>query len=132
MVYEKFVKEFTAITIILSAAAVIAYGPVPAEAAAQKYYRVAYDNCGVDGKQPHMVQGTNWTWSQNALAWDEVSADSPVRRVSYWDNGPVVYKYNGLDPEAGYKLRIVYLSSETPAPRLQKVLANESVLEKRL
>lgn len=132
MVYEKSNEKFTAVTIILLTIAAIAYGPAVAAAAAQEYYRVAYDNCGVDGQQPHMVQGTNWTWSQNALSWSAVAADSPVRRVSYRDNGPVVYRYQGLDPKAGYKLRIVYLSSETSAPRVQKVLAGESVLEKRL
>ncbi len=99
---------------------------------ADTYHRVAYDNCGVEGKQPHVVQATNWTWSQNALPWDEVSADDPARTVSYRDNGPVVYKYNGLDPEAGYKLRIVYLSSETTGPRVQSVSANGNMLEERL
>lgn len=96
------------------------------------YYRVAYDNCGVSQSNPHLVKGGSWTWQEKDLPLSIVPADDPARTISFSDQGKVIYKYNGLNPKSKYKLRIVYLSSETDSLRAQKVKANHKVLEERL
>ena len=58
----------------------------------KNYHRVAYDNCGVEGKQPHLVKGTSWRWRESELGLSVVSADDPARTVSYQDGDAVVYK----------------------------------------
>jgi hypothetical protein len=72
------------------------------------WHRVARDNCGVDGQQPHHVIGTNWTIAADVIGFDLFGADDPLRTNVY--DKPIQYRYGGLDPEASYKLRLDYLS----------------------
>ena len=100
--------------------------------AAETWYRVAYDNCGVIGSEPHRAKGDSWTCQEKDLPLSIVPADDPARTICFSDSGLVIYKYKGLAPEAKYKLRIVYLSCGTVGPRVQKIKANDTVLEEKL
>ena len=79
---------------------------------------VAADDCGVDGQQPHLVSGQNWTFTENEISYSLGPKDSPFRSVSY--GSMVHYRYSGLKREALYKLRIGFLTDSNV--RYQKLM----------
>ncbi len=64
---------------------------------------VARENCGVPGLQPHKVRG-----SDRVLLPAEEGTDNPFASSNVADNWDraVVYRFEGLDPHATYKLRV--------------------------
>jgi hypothetical protein len=89
--------------------------PDPAEQQeTEGFHLVAVDNCGAGGHlDSHRVKGKNWKHGERGLP-DSLTTMS-------WDDREVVYSYEGLDPEAGYKLRVIYLSN---AKRVQEAVVD--------
>lgn len=96
-----------------------------------------YDDLGHAARQPHLVQGFSFEEDpsrmrsvrvdfEKGLAWD--APDEP-RRVSWIDHAESLYdmplrmRYTGLDPKAGYTLRVVYAGDNQRKIRL---VANET------
>jgi hypothetical protein len=87
-------------------------------AEAAEWTRVAYDDAGVDGKQPHLVEGANYAYPQEVPA-----ADAALRTVSC--GSTVEFGYGGLNPKATYKVRFRFLSEK---PRELREKANGLIL----
>jgi hypothetical protein len=86
-------------------------------ARAAEFTRVAYDDVGVTGKQPHLVSGSNWRF-ENPGASTEA-----VRTAAF---GPCVeFGYSGLNPKAKYKVKLRFFSD---SPREQRVKAGGVVI----
>jgi beta-galactosidase len=79
---------------------------VPAELC--DLYLVGYDDCGVPGAQPNLLQGNDWTYPESVIPFSMVPADSAARTVSFHDT-EVIYRYEGLKPTEAYKARITFL-----------------------
>jgi len=97
-------------------------------AAAQSWHSVAYDNAGVAGKQPHLIQGESWEYPADALPLSAVAKDDPARTVAFGD--AVRFGYAGLVKDAKYKCKMTFLSDD--AERKVKVLAGDTTLAKEI
>lgn len=62
---------------------------------------VATNNCGVDGEQPFLVLGENYTMPES------VGGTGAVRTCNF--GGKVIYAFNHLDIQADYELEVAYL-----------------------
>ena len=82
-------------------------------------YKVAEDDFGNDGKQPHLSIGSNFILPGN------VPAD--VASIAY--GSTVTVNYMGLNPDAEYRLDLTFFSD---GERVQKISANNEVLEEGL
>ncbi|MBI9016326.1 MAG: glycoside hydrolase family 2 [Phycisphaerae bacterium] len=74
---------------------------------------VAQDNCGVKGQQPNLIKGQPYTFPGDQ--------DSIARNVSFGDE--VIYRYKGLNPNAQYSLRLLFLSDDA---RHQEIFINDN------
>lgn len=76
-----------------------------------------YDNLGVDGEQPHLVRPFNWQedpgFVYSNINWVDNADDSDQRHsqhthvVARYDT-PLIMKWDQLDPDAQYRIRVVY------------------------
>ena len=89
-------------TLCLAALAMMGQG---FSAGAAEWTRVAYDDAGVDGKQPHLVEGDNYAYPQEVPA-----ADAALRTVSC--GSTVEFSYGGFNPKATYKVKLRFLSEK--------------------
>lgn len=82
---------------------------------AADWVRVAYDDAGVDGAQPHLKKAAdNWN-VPNSEAFDEA-----LRTVVY---GPYIwFGYGGLNTNAAYKAKLRFLSD---GPRVMRLKAGD-------
>lgn len=91
-------------------------GPYRPEDGAPEGFRiVARENCGVPGMQPHKLRGSD---KPAADGTEDPLVSSNV--ADNWDRA-VVYRFDGLDPQAAYKLRVAIPA--TPGIQMQ-VTAN--------
>jgi hypothetical protein len=96
------VKNF--LTILLCLTAVTSAdvgGPYnPEDGPPEGFELVARENCGVPGMQPHKVRGSDKSAGDGT--------DSPLASYNVADNWDraVVYRFEGLNPQAAYKLRV--------------------------
>ena len=77
-----------------------------------------YDNLGVDGKQPHLVRQKLWKddpgFVYSPIEYNFWDADSEDREsmltcaMTRYDT-PLLMRYDGLDPTARYKLKMLYM-----------------------
>ena len=74
---------------------------------------VASNDCGVDGKQPFLVKGDNYTMP------DETGGSMTVRTCNF--GGTVIYAFDRLDIQADYQLEVVYLAD---SERRQRIVAD--------
>jgi len=81
---------------------------------------VRYDDCGNPDRQPSVLAGGNWTFSEN-----EVKAPLEARTVAF-DEKAVMVRYEGLKPTARYRLRVVYCT-ERDRPRKVRLVAGSNV-----
>lgn len=70
-----------------------------------EWVRVAYDDAGADGQQPHLADGGNYTYPDSVPV-----ADAALRTVAH--GAKVEFDYPGLNPKAAYKARIRFLSDQ--------------------
>lgn len=94
-----------------------------------------YDDLGASFSSPHLVKGLDYKQ-------DPAFLQSPMRRYPYWkdprpirfswrgytgslNDAPFQMRYTGLDPEARYKVRVVY-SDLSPMVRI-RLEANEGI-----
>ena len=102
-----------------------------------------YDDLGNPARQPHLVRGAGFGEDPSAFAlprsdFEEdlvLDDDDPKpmgsRRVSWMDHAEILYDgvlrmhYDGLDPKARYKLRVVY-AGDNPE-RLMRLTAGENI-----
>lgn len=74
---------------------------------AKGYYLVAADNCGGGRERDtHRVGGKDWTYRDSEIS----NQPNDLKSLS-WDDQEVRYRYQGLDPDAAYKMRVIYLSN---------------------
>jgi hypothetical protein len=65
---------------------------------------VAVDHCGGGANlDTHRIQGKDWSYSKAELSADMTTLS--------WHETEVRYRFQGLDPQAAYKLRVIYLSN---------------------
>ncbi len=96
---------------------------------AEKWHQVAYDNCGVDGQQPHVLTKLgNYTYSEKEVSYKLVSKDSNARS-NIFGGDKLVLSYGGLKDGASYKLKCDFLADDSS--RVQQLVVNDQVLVKR-
>ena len=80
----------------------------PVDGPPKGFQIVVNEDCGVPGQQPHKVRGRD---SVGKIAG--LPADSPLLTYNVADNWDraVVYRFEGISPEANYKLRVALLSA---------------------
>ena len=94
--------------------------------AGEMTHRVAYDNCGVDGQQPHVnVKSGNYTFSKKEIPFSGVPKESELRTIIFGDR-KVGLLYGGLKPSARYTLKLRFLSDHDN--RVQRVRINDMVV----
>lgn len=74
---------------------------------------VASNDCGMDGKQPFLVKGDNYTMP------DEIGGSATARTCNF--GGTVIYAFDRMDIQADYQLEVVYLSD---SERQQRIIAD--------
>ncbi len=102
-----------------------------------------YDDLGNVQQQPHLVRGLGFLEDPGAMASPRVGfeqdplmdvedeATQGTRRVSWMDHAETLYdtplqmRYTGLDPKAGYKLRVVY-GGDTRSKKI-RLVANDRI-----
>jgi hypothetical protein len=99
-------------TWMLAAVATAFFG----QAGAAEWTRVAYDDAGADGKQPHLASGGNWTFKKAGEA-----SEAALSCVF----GDIEFVYAGLKPQAAYKVKMTFFADEA---RTMQVKAGSMVL----
>jgi hypothetical protein len=85
-----------------------------------------YDDIGNPAAQPHLVP--NGDLSQQSF-WDP--HDGPLSwfdHATSWRGKPIRLRYSGLDPEARYKVRVVYAGENVCQEQGIRLMANESIV----
>jgi len=84
-----------------------------------------YDDLGDPQSQPHLVREPN-----SPLPSVNLMPDAPLAWSSYANSGrnaPVKLRYEGLDPEAQYKVRVVYAGEDVSQEQGIRLLADGNV-----
>jgi hypothetical protein len=87
------------------------------------YYLQEYDDCGVEGRQPHVVMKDCYLWTFNT---SDTDAGLKERSAVFSYKG-IQAVYNQLDPDASYVLALTYASDHV-YNRVQSLEANGVVL----
>ncbi len=87
------------------------------------YYLQAYDDCGVEGRQPHVVMKDCYLWTFNL---SDTDAGLKERSAVFSYKG-IQAVYEHLDPDASYVLALTYASDHV-YKRVQSLEANGMVL----
>ncbi len=99
-----------------AAAQVITFDPNLADEQVQKWYRVAFDDAGLSGRQPHLTTGSDYRFPEQDIPLEIARIGHPVRTAAY--GREVKYAWAGLRPEARYRLRLTFLAD---VPRTQRI-----------
>jgi len=92
-------------------------------------FRVARDNGGRIGHEPHLLDGGDYRYPEQDLPVSPIlPKDSPARSVAFAES--VTFGYSGLVKGARYRLRVTFLSEH--GHRIQRVSVDDTVLESRL
>jgi len=83
------------------------------------YYLQEYDDCGVEGRQPHVVMKDCYLWTFNT---SDTDAGLKERSAVFSYKG-IQAKYEDLDPTASYVLALTYASDHV-YKRVQSLEAN--------
>jgi len=98
-------------------AQVITFDPILADEQIQKWYRVAFDDAGVPGRQPHLTGGSDYRFPEQVIPREVARSGHPVRTAVF--GREVRYSWAGLRSEARYRLRLTFLSD---VPRTQQIM----------
>ncbi len=100
-----------------------------------------YDDLGNPGRQPHLVKGPGFSrdpgsfvaprsdWEEDIVLDDDQETPPGPRRISWIDHAESLYDaplrmhYDGLDPSARYRLRVVY-AGDAPKKTIRLVAGN--------
>ncbi len=100
-----------------------------------------YDDLGNPGRQPHLVKGPGFSgdpgsfvaprsdWEEDIVLDDDQETPPGPRRISWIDHAESLYDaplrmhYEGLDPSAQYRLRVVY-AGDAPKKTIRLVAGN--------
>ncbi len=77
--------------------------------APQGYYLIAVDDCGAEGRQPHLLSGQSWRYSPTEVPLSVCDENDPARTMSY-SGDAILYRFADLSRTARFKLRVMYLS----------------------
>ena len=83
------------------------------------YYLQEYDDCGVEGRQPHVVMKDCYLWTFNT---SDTEAGLKERSAVFSYKG-IQAVYEHLDPDASYVLALTYASDHV-YKRVQSLEAN--------
>ncbi len=83
------------------------------------YHLVAYDDCGVEGRQPHVVMTNCYLWTFNTSDTDA----SPKERSAVFSYKGIEAVFDHLDPKLSYVLALTYASDHV-YKRVQSLEAN--------
>ncbi len=108
-------------------AQVITSDPNLADQQVARWFRVAVDNAGEPGLQPHLTAGSDYSFPEQDVPLSVARAGHPVRTAAF--GGDVWFSWAGLKPEARYRLRLTFLSD---APRTQQVTLDGEVVVEQL
>ena len=97
----------------------------PLEGPPEGFTLVAEDDCGDLDAQPHVVRGTEYVFHPPRVT------GALSERTIVFDDDFCVLKYEKLDPEASYKVDVVYVT-EAPDSRQQSLEANGHVVHEAL
>jgi beta-galactosidase len=89
----------------------------------QGYYLQEYDDCGVEGRQPHVLMKDCYLWTFNT---SDTDAGLKERSAVFSYKG-IQAVYDHLDPDASYVLALTYASDHV-YNRVQSLEANGMVL----
>lgn len=78
-----------------------------------KLHQVATNDCGVNGKQPFLVKGDNYTMPSG------IDGSAAAKTCNF--GGTVIYAFDRMDIQADYQLEVVYLSD---SERQQRIIAD--------
>ncbi|MDP6542636.1 MAG: hypothetical protein QGH60_01510 [Phycisphaerae bacterium] len=106
------------VIVLLSVAAGAAAEEVGKFTPPKGYHLVAEDNCGT-AAQKHVIVGKTWVYPKNM-----VKAPDEYRAIIF-DNNACVLRYLKPNPQAAYKVDVVYLDN---ADRVQRLEANGRVV----
>lgn len=76
---------------------------------------VAKDDCGVRGKEPHLIEGQSYTFEDSKVA-------KSARTCTHGDK--VIYVYEGMDIQANYALNLSFYSDVSDNKRVLKILSD--------
>jgi beta-galactosidase len=93
------------------------------QAVPKGYYLQEYDDCGVEGRQPHVVMKDCYLWTFNT---SDTEAGLKERSAVFSYKG-IQAVYEHLDPDASYVLALTYASDHV-YKRVQSLEANGVVL----
>ncbi|NWK54954.1 glycoside hydrolase family 2 [Verrucomicrobiaceae bacterium N1E253] len=93
-------------------------GQIHAEQTTKNMSLVAQDNCGVRGKEPHLVEGQAHAFGNPAGQ----KIDKSDRTCTFGDK--VVYVYDGMDIQADYAIKLSFFSAPGDHKRVLKVLSD--------
>jgi beta-galactosidase len=97
----------------------------------QTWHRVAYDNAGEPGKQPHLIRGSAYRYPEENIPATLIAVDSRARTVAFGES--VLFAYRGLNPAARYRVRMTFQSDAIREQRMLldgKAVKGTVVLEK--
>ena len=94
--------KFSFVSPILMCLGMLLTAAFPLSAQQRIWHPVAANDCGVEGAQPFLVKGDNYTFPASV-------GGSPTARTCNF-GGKVIYAFNQLDIHADYQLEVVYLA----------------------
>jgi len=94
-------------TVRATAYALVLFGPLAAWG--EGFHVIRYDDCGAPDRQPHVVSGSVWTFEES-----RASGPLSARTVAF-DGQSLLMRYEGLAPNARYRLRVEYVTERDQA-----------------
>lgn len=92
-----------------------------------EWHRVAFDDAGSPGLQPHLITGENYTIPVSDLPASVAPEADGLRTVAF---GQIVrFGYAGLKDDAQYRLRLSFVSD---GPRAQRITCDGTVLQEQI
>ncbi|MEW6744658.1 MAG: glycoside hydrolase family 2 TIM barrel-domain containing protein [Planctomycetota bacterium] len=101
--------------------------PPPQEQATPCRHLVARSDCGAPGEQPFLISGSDYRYPEEHVPASVVASDDAARTVAFGEQ--VLFRFEGLHPEAAYELRLTYLSD---GERVQSLSANGTLLQEKV
>jgi len=108
-------------TFVIADAMILKAVSIPQSGGAEQYRLVAYDDCGVPGRQPHVQNPQN-------LMFSTAQVDAGDKARSVVTNESIAVLYTDLDPALNYGVALTFATA-TGVPRTVRILAGSEELE---
>lgn len=125
--YKIMMSVVMLLTMLLSSSRASAAGAV--DSGALKGFYLAEKSDFITGQWPRLVSGAHYHYSTAEIPTDMISEDDPARYVAY-SRDAICLRFKGLDPDAKFKLRVVYLSNSEG--RVFALTADDEVLQEKI